>query len=318
MTGGGGVPASLLERIHVEAARLKASRLSPAALAEGERPDPYLPWIPDTLVPLWGTASYTHLSDDQRLRYNHYYALQMVEQFIWIENALALQPMRVLLAGTREPGLVRIIQSFVADEKDHSTVLWELAGRARPDLYRGQHHVLFRPPAKVRALALLMGRLPVMLSGWTLFLNVLEEHTLALNREYKQAGNTVDSLFARIHFLHAQDEARHCNLDSLLGAWLVEGQTGWCQRLNARALEYLMVFYYDVDWGWAQSLKQLVKDFPELRGRFPELLREASLSRGPEYLEHLFDSKTVPITTRNRSRHAMLDQAVGRVLRRAS
>ncbi len=318
MSGGRGVPSSLLNRIDIEVARLKDTRLKPAVIADGEHPDPAIPWIPETLVPLWGTAGYKQLSDEQRLRYNHYYALQMLEQFIWIENALALGPLRMLLAGTRKPGLVRIIQSFIADEVDHSAALWELANRARPDLYCGQHHLLFQPPARVRFLAFLMGRFPSLLSGWTLFLNVLEEHTLVLHREYKQAGNTVDSLFARIHFLHAQDEARHCSMDSLLGAWLIEGQTGWQQQLNARALEGLMAVYYDTDWGWKQSLEQLVKDFPELRDDLSDLLRDASSSRGRGYLEHLFDSKTVPITTRNRNRHTMLDQAVTRVLRRAS
>ncbi len=318
MTGGGRVPANLLNRIDVEVARLKAPRLNPAAIADGEYPDPALPWIPETLVPLWGTPSYAGLSDDQRLRYNHYYALQMVEQFIWIENVLALRPLRMLLADTREPGIMRIIQSFVADEVDHSAALWKLASRARPELYRRPQHILFRPPAKVRVLAFLMGRFPTVLSGWTLFLNVLEEHTLVLNREYKQAGDSVDPLFARIHFLHARDEARHCNLDSLLVALLVKEQAGWRRRFNAWALECLMSFYYDVDWGWKQSLKHLVKDFPELRGRFSELLTEASLARGPAYLEHLFDRKTVPITTRNRGQYTMLDRAVSRVLRRAS
>ncbi len=73
------------ERVEQAAARLKPTRLSPELVPWGDGPDPDRFWVPECLLPLWGTPAYDDLTDEQRLRYNQYYALELSEQFLWLE-----------------------------------------------------------------------------------------------------------------------------------------------------------------------------------------------------------------------------------------
>ena len=92
---------SLSESATTKERAIPAASLRPDAVVWGDGPEPDLPWIPENLAPLWGSTVFDALTLDQRLRYNHYYALEMVEQFVWIENHLILKPLSRRLARLR-------------------------------------------------------------------------------------------------------------------------------------------------------------------------------------------------------------------------
>lgn len=307
-------------RIQAELAGLAPAKCVRAAIPDGAVPDPALPWVPWHILPPAAAPFFASLDPAARLRYNHYYALMIVEEFIWLENELVLAPLRRLLSGRLLPeDARRLFESFIHDENHHNATLWRLSHAARPDLYPGGDaypasapaHVLFRPPRALTAAAALFARFPHTLGGWVLMVNGFEEQSLLLYRAYESCKDGVDPLFRHVHFLHAQDEARHCHLDTLLEAILLDGQPRWANALNGAVLGFAMRRYFDTRWGYHEIVRRLAQDFPELKPHQDRLLRETARGRqGAPYFEQLFGEKTAPMAWRNRRRYAIFDRAV--------
>jgi hypothetical protein len=286
----------------------------------GDPPNPDLPWIPWRILPLADSAEFAACTAAQRLRYNHYYALCVAEQFIWLENELIVAPLKRLMRRGVLAGPVReLFESFLRDEDAHNATLWRLCHAARPDLYPGGNRYpeivprrqLFRPPATVRAVAALFAVFPRTLSGWVLMVNSFEEHTLLLHRAYQDAAHPLDPVFRQVHFLHARDEARHCHLDRLLAELLLDSQSPAARTVNGWFLSLAMKRYYDSRWGFEPPIRQWVGDFPELRSRMPTFIEHAGRGRAsPGFLAHLFDAESVPLTGRNRERFPIFNRAV--------
>ena len=309
-----GLELDLERRVTREASRLTPTRLTPEAVSWEGGPDRTMFWIPEELAPLWGTSAYQSLREDQRLSHNHHYALQVAEQFIWLESNLIIAPLKGLLRGpVPTPALGALLDSFVADELEHSASFQRLLQEASPDFYGKRKFYFFLAPLKVRLLAGLMARLPRMLAGWTLLVGALEETTLAISQRYKQAGASVDALFASVFTLHALDEARHCRLDSMIAEWLIGGQRGWPERINSKVLEAAFRAYFDVGWGYDTLIGQLVAEFPDLGQRRAELVGQATEARSGAYTDRLFHPSVAPITSRNAERYEMLAGAIRRL-----
>ena len=303
--------ADVLEKAEREAGRIEPARLTPAATASADDPRVDLDWVPPSLVPLFGTSAYETLSEEQRRRYNHYYALQLSEEFLWLEQNAIVPPLEVL-SRRRDltPSMRAVIEAFVRDERSHSEAIANLLQQARPDLYADRHDVLFRPPSWVRLLVAAMARFPTLLTGWCLFVGALEEQTITIARLYRDAETDVDPLFARVHTLHAQDEARHCQYDSLIADGLIRNRDSPAEGLAGAILAAAFRAYYDVDWGFVGPIRQLVIDFPDLRPQASSLVAAAVAARTGAYEERLLDAQTAPITKRNAERYPMLARAI--------
>ncbi len=293
----------------------KPARCAPAILSDGAKPDPQKLWIPEHLAPLYGTPSYDLLDAAQRLRYNHYCALHMAEQFIWIEASFIIAPILRLIEHDGVSERYRpILQSLVADEKCHHAVFWQLLAMARPDLYDGREgYRLFSVPPGVAWTARLIRWFPRVLSSWVLAANFFEERSVLVYREYEAAGDKVDSVFARVHALHAQDEARHCHLDRRLAEWLVDGQGRTASFLNGRLLALAITTYHDPRWGNDSAARALVRDCPALGAHLPMFLHDIARARDACYQRGLFDREATPLTDRNRARYPILDAAIRRL-----
>ena len=140
------------------------------------------------------------------------------------------------------------------------------------------HDIVFHfcaPPRRLYLLTALAARLPRSLSGWGLLSGVIEETTLLISRSYTEAGDDADPVFAWVHMLHAQDEARHCVIGSLIAEWLIDAQRGWVKRANATVFDLMFQAYYDPGWGYDRPIRRLVADFPDLRDREAETIGQA-------------------------------------------
>lgn len=308
--------AALAQKIEREVTLLRPTRLTPGSVRWGGGPDHASLWIPEDLVPLWDTAEYAALAADQRRRYNQYYALQKTEQFVWFERFLLLEPLEALLKSgdSISPALRTLLESFVADERQHNASLVHLLRLSRPDLYARGDFFFFTPPAAFRLIARIMALLPRLLSSWMLFVGTLEEQTITISQKYREKAETVDPLFAEVYMLHAQDEARHCKLDTILAECFVARQTGWRKRVNAFALGLAFQNYFGTDWGYEAPIERLVVDFPELTAQESMLVKRAGDSRSPEFAKILIDGELAPITAKNAERFEMLERAVHRLI----
>ena len=284
------------------------SRLRADAIDWSVGADPNTPWIPQTVVPLWGTNEFDALTPDQRLRYNHYYALEMVEQFVWIENHLILKPLSRRLARLR-PGsdLHAAADRFVNDEHHHSAALTKLLRTGPARLVCpvwGQ--VLLAPPVAVELFGWMLTKCPV----WPLVTSAFEEHTLLLARHYRQAEGKVSPLFAQIHGLHAQDEGRHCIASEKMADTLIQSRGRLSQWVWGWVLRRFLAAYYDLDWGYDLTIRQLVKDLPELTPRQDAMIRAAKAAPSTDFFAALFGTSATPVNARLLDRYPIFAAAI--------
>jgi len=308
------ISSELRGRIEREASDLKPTRLTPDAVSWGAGPDPGKVWISEDLTPLGNMPAYEDLTEEQRLRYNQYYAMEMAEQFIWLERYCIIAPLQRLLRGEMPtPSLRTLLESFVADERHHNASLYRLLQLARPDIYEKSPFYFFVPPWKVSFLTGVMVRLPRLLSSWVLLIGTLEEQTVTISQSYRNSNTDIDPLFAEIFALHAQDEGRHCKLDSMNAEWLINGQSGWAKRVNAKFLDLAFRAYHDVSWGCDRPIRQLVADFADLRDREAGMIEQTMAARSGAHIKRFMDGSCSPITARNAERYEMLDRAIRRL-----
>lgn len=309
--------SGLWERTEREAAVLPATRLAPKNVDWSHAPNFSTWWIPEHLTRLYGSEIYTGLTDKQRRTYNQHFALKIAEEFIWLETFAIVGPIRTLLkCNIPNAHLRRLLQSFVRDESCHTDCLWRLLQLARPDLYPTRQLVLVKPPRAVRWLISLCTRYPELFSSWCLFDAIMEEQTIPISQEFRTAKDRIDPLFRQIFALHAQDEARHCKIDYLIGEWLVAERHPVVNWLNARLLDALTWRWLDPDWGSQPLVNQLIADHRDLAKRRDALLHESRHMRAGYFAQHLLDSKRQSLTARNARRHSILDRTLLRLPKR--
>jgi hypothetical protein len=103
-----------------EATLLRPARLTLALYQSAPALDASRPWVPDHLLPLYGGEAFASLTLSQRLRYNHAYARQLVDEFIWTERVLILAPLKQLcLTRALDPDQSAVLRSFMSDEVHH-------------------------------------------------------------------------------------------------------------------------------------------------------------------------------------------------------
>jgi hypothetical protein len=304
---------SLKKRALYIQGKIKPPKLTPANALGAEPVDTSLPWAPPATVPLFGTPSYERLDDVHRLRYNHYYALLLAEQFIWLEDHFTVRPARRLLQATMEPEMRSVLQSFLTDELSHTETFWQLIQKAAPRIYPEQKFAFFHPPQRLRLLARLCALAPGRLPAWTLFTGSVEELTIQISRAYKENAGQLDEQFTSAFCLHAVDEARHCLIDGLLADWLINPLSAPWRRLAASILKQVFRAYYDTDWGHEEPIARLIQDFPELTPLKADMLRDVVAARGPSFCAHVFSDAHSPLTARNARQHAMLRDAIAAV-----
>ncbi|HLF58643.1 MAG TPA: diiron oxygenase [Alphaproteobacteria bacterium] len=303
--------AALAQRVEREVSLLRPTRLMIESVLWRGGPAPDRFWIPENTVPLWETPEYGALTEEQRRRYNHYYAMQKIESFIWTESHLIIAPLeRLLKKSVPSPSLRTLLDSFVTDERHHVATIHRLLELARPDLYKERMSYFFIPSVNFRLVTGIMTSFPRLLPSWALLICALEENTVALAHCYRQAQGAVDPLFAEICLLHAQDEGRHCKLDMIVCEWLLAGQSGVRRALNAKMLDLAFRAYFDPGWGLDIPIKHLVADFPELRGRERTLMQRTREMRSPTTAAVLLDESIAPITAKIAGRFDMLRHAI--------
>jgi hypothetical protein len=240
-------------------------------------PDVSRPWIPEILLPLYGSRSLAELSDAQRLRYNHAYARQLLEEFIWLERELILAPLeRLLTTSDLDPDVQFVLSSFASDERNHIAGFSKLREEAMKPAGPRASTQLFNPPRSVRALARLAARFPTRFAFWTTSIQAFEEYAVKIGQTYKRDRN-VDPLFQDVFVAHAQDEARHCRFDGLLTTWL--RPAGADNTFHDRVADRFQSRYRSVTWGLDDPIQELAEFHPEVAGKVGAMIAEAEAIR---------------------------------------
>ena len=264
-----------------EVTLLRPTVLTEAIFENLTPPDPRKPWIPETLLPLFGGVSFEKLSGEQRLRYNHSYARQLVAEFIWLERFLIRAPLlRLLNSSNLDKDILLILCSFVADETNHIAsfeILEEKAAAAEsPPVFDSSR--LFSPPILLRRLAALAARLPLHLTFWSDVIIPLEEKAIKIGQLYMR-DESVDPSFREVFVSHARDEARHCRLDNLFSTWLHSIAGNRQARINKRLELIFQRAYYSNQWGLEGPIDELIQAFPEIADQREAMMAETTTLR---------------------------------------
>lgn len=261
-----------------ERSLLRPAKLTPALVEAAPAPDLSRPWIPESLLPLYGTRSLEALSDAQRLRYNQAYARQLVEEFIWLERYLILAPVARLAQGRGlDPDVSLVLRSFMSDESNHVASFSKLRELAIEASGLKSSTTLFNPPRSVRAMARLAARFPSRFAFWTTVIQDLEDYAVKVGQTYRR-DQTVDPAFQDAFVAHAQDEARHCRYDRLLTAWLRPG--GPMNSFHERTANLFQARYRSVSWGLDGPIRELAEIHPEVAGKANDMIADAKAIRG--------------------------------------
>jgi hypothetical protein len=251
-----------------------------------------------TLTPLYYTPAYASLTEPQQRRYNQLAGLATNEIVGFFERML--QPIFVRLhRHARVPADLRaLLPTFLADECRHADIWWKLNRLAEPRRYADTEFRIVRFAWPVRRVIdfLLNHPVPFPVVVWTTL--ILEEHSLEITRRASRAAVPIEPRFAAAYKLHAQDEARHVQIDWKILELLLARLSPAMLRLNVRLLRGIVerCFLRPVTVA-TRVVRQLVDECPELRPREAEMNGQlAALSTSASYREMIFSPRANPIT----------------------
>ena len=100
--------------------------------------DQNINWAPEQMAPLRYLPSFNLLSEEQKRYNNQLFALNVCEQFIWLENDLLLNILTHAMENKNLPQALRTaLEHFYEEEEKHQEMFWRVLELARPSWYKG-------------------------------------------------------------------------------------------------------------------------------------------------------------------------------------
>ena len=147
---------------------------------------------------------------------------------------------------------------------------------AQPEWYSStDYYILQLPSFVLRALNQITSR-PILLPMVIWLMLMMEERSLLMSKRYAAApAGTIDPLFMEVYRSHAEDEARHVQIDWHLLDEFYAKRPRWVQSVNARLLESVMTsILIKPRRSNVRIIELLVLEYPELRPLRERLIRE--------------------------------------------
>ena len=230
-----------IERIRLHAAEhgVALNRVTP-----GESVDRTRLFTNPALAPLSYSPVFAELTPPQQRRYNQLVGL-MQNEFIGFfeeEFAGAVLPMLINQPASMPPELCASLRQFLEEERQHTRMFRNLNRLAEPRWYENRsYHILQFPGPFLGALRFIARRpLTFPMVFWVMLL--MEERSLMISHRYAQMEPALlDPQFAATYRAHAEDEARHVQLDWHLLDGFYQCRPYWLRRVNAKLLHGFVV-----------------------------------------------------------------------------
>lgn len=290
-----------------------ARKILHAMQADGQRTQPVelgaidadKVFLPPTYTQLYYTPLWPDLDHRHQLRYAQLYAMRTNEVIMLFERYLVqaiLPPLARRLEALQMPMLHRLLLEMLREEKEHDVAFVALNRASRPDLYRDTDFFFFPPSTEMRAFITLMGRFARWLAHplWLLFF--IEESSLAMARDLaamdgsRELGGAEPNWLA-VHREHTRDERRHTLIDRLLFESCYAQRGKLSRRLDGWLFERILkaILFPSAYGAGVRVVEQLIRDYPELAGLRPAMMREiVNLRRSPDFLASLLSQRLAP------------------------
>ena len=210
----------------------KARRLTAASARNSYDPFVEIDWdhplddsayhLPPEFLPLYGTAQWDAMSENERRAYSRHECASLCGAGIWFENILMHLVLRHLYDLPADDPVHRYLLVETADECRHSAMFGEYIRRAGTPSYR--------PPTALRAAGKFMKLTASKASGYIAILAA--EELLDVSNRATMSGDGIHPTSAHIARIHVAEEARHV---SFARTWLSESWASlpWWSRLRA-------------------------------------------------------------------------------------
>ncbi|MEN8180718.1 MAG: diiron oxygenase [Pseudomonadota bacterium] len=262
-------------------------------------------FLPPTYTQLYYSPLWPDLERRHQLRYTQLYALRTNEVIMLFERYLVqaiLPPIARRLESMQLPMLHRLLLEMLREEKEHDAAFVALNRASRPDLYRTTDFCFFPPSAEMRGFIALMGRSARWLAYplWLLFF--IEESSLTMARDLaamdeNQALGVAELNWLAVHREHTRDERRHTLIDRLLFENCYAKRGKFARRLDGWLFEHTLkaMLFPRASGAGVRVVEQLIRDYPELAGLRPAMVREiVNLGRNPDFLASLLSQRMAP------------------------
>jgi hypothetical protein len=127
---------------------------------------------------------------------------------------------------------------------------------------------------------------------------VQEERSLFYSRGILRHRESIEPHFVKAHCLHLADEVGHVGWDEELLDALWQRSHPVLRKVNAKLFAWMLgEFFSTPKRAQLRVVDELVREFPELRERRPEMRRQVlALSSDDEYRTSLYSREIVPRT----------------------
>jgi hypothetical protein len=269
-----------------------------ASVLEDSPVDPGKLFLPEEFTPLFHTPAYGGLTPEQRRRYNQLHALYFNEQILYFETALGHPILEALRRQPWPDRLAEGLRQFQEEERRHSAMFRRLNRRCAPQLYAGRDHFFVQVPKAWMAVSSWAVAHPLLFPMFLWLMLVQEERSLFYSRGILRHRETLEPHFVQAHRLHLADEVGHVAWDEELLDALWQRAHPVLRKVNAKLFAWMLdEFFSTPKRAQLRVVEELVREFPELGERLPEMRRQVlALSTDDDYRASLYSRAIVPRT----------------------
>lgn len=251
-------------------------------------------WITESISHLAYAPFFKELTPEERLTYNHLFALTTVEQFIFFEGQITpmLHAEKLEARGEKfAPPAREALITFDREEREHVEMFqaWLKLARRRYPLAR----VFEKTPATQWIVEMVFKR-PRFLIFWTVALMYVEERTTILSRRMLKEAN-MDEVSLEMHEKHLKDEMRHLVLTDELLREFWDPAPAWLKRLNLWILKSFFFQVFFKSYSARHTFKALLSYHPRLerfQSEFDRFIEDLPNNRA--YLSQMFSPEASP------------------------
>ena len=257
------------------------------------------PFLCPSVMPLHYTAAFARLTPEQQLRANQITGLSFNELITFFESTFAPAVLAALGAVALPDDLAACLRHFLADEARHSEMFRRLNQLSAPGWYEAGPFRIVRVPRGVRWAVGALARRPSAFPAVLWLMLALEEHGIEVSRRCGSLPKgALEPHWAAAHRAHWEDEVRHVQVDVHLIERFHAGTPGWRRRANAALVAVgIRRFLLAPSRSGARVVARLVAEFPDLRPRAAEMVRELRrLDGSAEYQAMMYSRQATPLT----------------------
>jgi len=266
--------------------------------------------MPPELTPLYRTAVYAELRQEERVSYNQFHGLYFHEQIIFFEQSIICPALRAVAGNCSDVGLRSSIGEFIAEENRHSARFYELLRENAPDMYQNTPRFFIRNGSVETAALDWCVTHPRLFPMYLWLILLLEERAMYCSRVFLAHEEDLAPPFFQVQRQHLADEVDHVQWDEEVIESIWPKTSPWLRKLNVRLMDgMLREFIVAPKRAAVRVLDAMVARHPSLRPCLPQLRKQLrELGQRADFQRSIFCAPVAPRSERLMAKYPEFDQ----------